>query len=186
MLGAAAVIPSVVTLRSGAQVAAQSINCASGGKGPAAMLNSMGVPRFTAAPDDWLRKQVYSGLAARAGATAYCTTWDQQNILAIASLEKTSYGMGYKANSGTTWSTGDDVIKIGNLCPPWQSGQGAGLGSYCYAESIENISPSPEYWALVYVDDTGMTASLEPGPGLAPVRAACWASLAASRGTSLG
>jgi hypothetical protein len=186
MLGAVAVDPSIVTLRSGAQVAAASFNCVSGGKKPAAMLNSMGVPRFTPVKDEWLRKQVFSGQAVRAGALAYCTTWDQQSILAVATLEKTGNGMGYKANSGTTWSTGDDVIKIGAVCPPWESSKGAGLGSYCYAESIENVSPAPEHWALVYVDETGLTASLEPGPGLSPVRAACWASLAASRGTNLG
>jgi hypothetical protein len=110
-------------------------------------------------------------------------------VLAIATLEKTASGMGYKALLGTTWSTGqdpEDSFKISTPCPPWESGKGAGLGSYCYSESVENIGASPNQYALVYVDETGLSTSLEPGPGLAPVRAACWASLAASRGTNLG
>jgi hypothetical protein len=189
MLGAAAVLPSVVTLRSGAQSAAQSFACVSRGKQPGAMLNNMGVPRFTDAPDEWLRKKVFSGQAVRAGLIAYCTTWDQPSILAIASLQKTGKAMTYQALSGTTWSTGpgpEDSIKIGTICPPWESGHGAGIGSYCYAESIEDISASPDHWALVFVDETGLSTSLEPGPGMVPVRATCFASLMGARGTNLG
>jgi len=190
MLGAAAVLPSVVTLRSGAQTAAQSFNCIQRpGKSPGAMLNHMGIPRFTQAPDEWLRKNVFSGQAVRAGVTAYCTTWDQPTVLAIASLQKKGKAMTYQALSGTTWSTGpdpEDSIKIGTICPPWESGQGAGMGSYCYAESIEDISASPDHWALVYVDETGLSTSLEPGPGMVPVRATCFASLMGARGTNLG
>ena len=189
MLGAAAVLPSVVTLRSGAQVAAQSSNCVSRTKQPGAMLNSMSAPRFTDVPDEWLRKKVFSGQAVRAGRIAYCTTWDQPSILAIAMLDTTTNGMGYKALLGTTWSTGpdpEDSFKISPPCPPWESSRGAGLGSYCYSEQVENINASPDRYALVYVDDTGLSCSLEPGPGLGPVRAACWASLAAGSGTNLG
>ena len=189
MLGAAAVLPSVVTLRSGAQGAAQSFDCLPSGKKPGAMLNNMGAPRFTDVPDEWLRKQVFSGQAVLAGRIAYCTTWDQPTVLAIATFEKTASGMAYKALLGTTWSTGndpEDSFKISAPCPPWESGKGAGMGSYCYSESVENISSAPDHYALVYVDDTGLSCSLEPGPGLSPVRATCWASLAASRGTSLG
>ena len=189
MLGAAAVLPSVVTLRSGAQSAAQSFDCLSGGKQRGAMLNHMGAPRFTDAPDEWLRKNVFSGQAVRAGRIAYCTTWDQPSTLAIASLHKKDKAMTYMALPGTTWSTGpdpEDAIKIGIVCPPSQSGHGAGMGSYCYGESIEDISASPDHWALVYVDETGLSTSLEPGPGMVPVRATCFASLMGARGTNLG
>jgi hypothetical protein len=191
MLGAAAVLPSVVTLRSGAQAAAQSFNCVSrqGVKNPPAMLNSMGIPRFTDAPDEWLRKKVFSGQAVRAGSTVYCTTWDQPSVLAIASLEKTSSGMAYKALLGTTWSPGgenDEPIKIGPPCPPWDPGKGAGLGSYCYSESVENIGASPDRYGLVYADETGLNLSLEPGPGMFPIRETCFASIIGTRGTNLG
>ena len=183
MLGAAAILPSVVTLPSGAQTSAQSFNCKASGD----MLNNMG--RFTEAPDEWLRKKVFSGHAVRAGRKAYCTTWDQQTVMAIASLEKADTGMVYKAVPGTTWATGpdaEDAIKIGTVCPPSDPTKGAGPASYCYAESIENISTSPDAYAMVFVDEAGLSTSLEPGPGLSPVRATCWASLAASRGTNLG
>jgi hypothetical protein len=189
MLGAAAVLPSVVTLRSGAQALAQS-NCVSRGfTQVAGMTNSSGPLRFTDGKDEWLRKLVYAGLAVRAGRVAYCTVWDQSSILAIASMEKTASGVVYKALSGTTWSTGpdmDDAIKIGTVCPPWDPTGGAGMGSYCYAESIENIGDPPHHYALVYTDETGLTFSLEQGPGMFPIREACFASIIGSRGTNLG
>lgn len=188
MLGAAAVLPSVVTLRSGAQSAAQSFNCGSRGKTPGAMLNSMGVPRFTDAPDEWLRKKVFSGRLASNGRPAYCTTWDQPNILAIAKLESAASGLGYKASDGTTWSDGQDFsFRIGKGCPPATTQSiGGPTSSYCYAETVDNISPDPDHYGLVYVDETGLSCSLEPGPGMAPVRAACWASIIGDRGTNLG
>ena len=65
----------------------------------------------------------------------------------LAALDASSGKVIWKA-----WSTGpdpEDSIKIGTVCPPWDSGKGAGLGSYCYAESIENIDASPEHYAIV-------------------------------------
>ena len=191
MLGAAAVLPSVVTLPAGAQLAAGRFNCIARSTTKAGgFIDLPGDMRFTSLQDEWLRKQVFSGQAVRAGRTVYCTTWDQPSVLAIASWEKSSSGMGYKALPGTTWSVGgdpgDNSIKIGTVCPPWDPSQGAGPGSWCYAESIENISASPTHYALVYVSEDGTFAALEPGPGMVPIRSVCYASILGDRATSLG
>jgi hypothetical protein len=188
MLGAAAVLPSVVTLRSGAQVASQSFNCIQRtGKTPGAMTNGAEVQRFSDVPDEWLRKKVFTGRFGRAGTRAYCTTWDQPSVLAIAELDPAAKGGTYKALLGTTWSDGQASVQIHAVCTTYSGpSQLAGAASYCYDETVEKISPAPDYYALVYVDDTGLSSSLEPGPGLSPVREACWASLLGSSGTHLG
>ena len=183
MLGAAAVLPSVVTLPAGAQLAFQSMNCVV--SDPTRRNEASGVDRFTEAPDQWLRKQVFCGRLSRNGHPMYCTTWDQPTVLAIANLQPVSSGLGYKALWGTTWSDGNISIRIGALCtlsPMQQSGPSLG----CHTEDVDNISVVPDKYGLVYVDESGLSASLEPGPGMNPVRASCFASLAAQQGTRLG
>jgi hypothetical protein len=150
------------------------------------MLNHMGIPRFTQAPDEWLRKNVFSGQAVRAGVTAYCTTWDQPTVLAVARLETVANGQGYKALTRTMWSDGYDSFRIGDACPGRSRDQVAEPSSYCNAETGRQHQSQPDHWALVYVDETGLSCALDPADGFVPVRETCWASLAAARGTSLG
>lgn len=186
MLGAAAVLPSVVTLPSGARNAVQSFNCTTGRRGNDMFVEGSGVERFSVAPDEWLRKKVFSGRLASNGRPAYCTTWDQPSILAIAKLETAASGLGYKALPKTTWSDGHDPLRIGDPCPGWLTHQIGEPGSYCYVETVDNINPEPDHYGLVYVDETGLSCALEPGPGMTPVRATCWASLVGDRGSNLG
>lgn len=194
MLGAAAVLPSVVTLPSGAQSAAQSFSCRNwAARQRDTFGERFGVERFTAAPDEWLRKKVFSGRFAASGRPAYCTTWDQPNILAIAKLETVwersptggpwSSGSGYKALETTTWSDGHDPVRIGGACPPRRL---ISDPTSCLTESVDNINPEPDHYGLVYVDETGLSCALEPAPGMVPVRATCWASLVGDRGSNLG
>lgn len=187
MLGAAAVLPSVVTLPSGARTAVQSFNCtAQDRRSNDRFIEGSGVERFTAAPDEWLRKRVFSGRLASNGRPAYCTTWDQPSVLAIATLETAASGLGYKALPKTTWWNGQDSFRIGDACKGWMTHQIGDPSSYCYAETVDNISPEPDHYGLVFVDEAGLSSSLEPGPGMVPVRATCYASLVGDRGSSLG
>ncbi len=191
MLGAAAVLPSVVTLPAGAQRAAGSFNCvtepgrASGGRDR--YIDATRIERFSDAPDQWLRKKVFSGRLGMGGRPVHCTTWDQSSILAIAKLESVASGRGYKALPGTAWSNGSYSFRIsGPLCGLLRSDIGEAGGSYCTEETVDNISPEPDHWGLVYVDETGLSCALEPGPGLYPVRATCFASIIGDSGSSLG
>lgn len=183
MLGAAAVLPSVVTLPAGAQRAAQSFGCNRVGR----QIDDAGLDRFVNTPDEWLRKKVFSGHFGRAGGRAYCTTWDQPSVLAIAEPDTDAKDGSYKALLGTMWSDGKASVQINALCTVSSvPSQLAGASSYCYAETVNKISPAPDCYAIVYVDETGLSCSLEPGPGMAPVHATCWASLVGSSGSSLG
>jgi hypothetical protein len=182
MLGAAAVLPSVVTLPAGAIRAAESYTCLNRNL----QGDANGVARFTDAPDEWLRKKVFSGRLGTNGKPAYCTTWDQPSVLAIATLESAASGLGYKAIWGTTWSDGQNSVRIGALCTLSLPQLGGGPAAHCKADTVDNINPAPDHYALVYVDETGLSCSLEPEAGMSPVREVCWASLMADRGTSLG
>lgn len=98
MLGAAFVVPSVITLPSGAQTAA-----ASNLKCWAKELSDDPPERFTRVPDGWLRKQVYVGKYH--GQTAICTMWDQAGCV---DERKERQGA-----EGTTWATTHERVVVG-------------------------------------------------------------------------
>jgi hypothetical protein len=161
LLGAAAVLPSIVTLRSGAQTsAASNVRCWSRN------VPESEIPdRFVLVPDGWLRKKVYSGQYH--SHQAFCTTWAQEACVA----EGSSQGRyGRQAADGTTWAVGGDTVTIGP------------------GVNVEHISDVANYYSLVYVDATGINHSLEPDPtgNLRPVREACWTSMIGDRGSRLG
>ena len=97
MLGAAAVLPSVITLPSGAQTAAAS-NAHCWGKDV-----SDPPDRYTRAPDGWLRKQVYVGKYE--GETAICTMWEQASCV---DDRKERHGA-----DGSTWATNFKRVVVG-------------------------------------------------------------------------
>jgi hypothetical protein len=84
LLGAAAVLPSVYTLTSGAQTASISgFHCV-------AATPPANLPRFTNSSDAWVRKQVYTGKLANN--TADCVTWNQASCVNPLSPDKAADG----------------------------------------------------------------------------------------------
>ena len=84
LLGAAAVLPSVYTLTSGAQTASISAFACVAAAPPA------NLPRFTASSDAWVRKKVYAGKLANN--TADCVTWNQASCVNPLSPDKAADG----------------------------------------------------------------------------------------------
>ena len=94
VLGAAAILPSIVTVSSGAQTAlASNVKCWS--KNPEAPPD-----RVSFAPDGWLRKQVYVGQYQ--GNKAFCLAWDQASCL--------DPGNPNKAAAGSIWLVNDKKV----------------------------------------------------------------------------
>lgn len=178
MLGAAAaVLPSVVTLPSGAQTAASStsLRCWKAGLLDRYMGGDI---RFARIPDGWLRKRVYSGMVVNSVFGARCTTWDQDNIVQASTVQTnvghtSGQGRLREAAPGTRWAFDGPVLE----------GKSMTVGVDC---EVYDVSATPDLYAMVYVNDTGSVYSLEPDEGLHPVRETCFASLIGSRGTTLG
>jgi hypothetical protein len=98
LLGAAAALPSVYTLKSGAQTAATSaIACATRPPPP-------DLQRFTATDDNWVRKHVYKGQLANDD--AYCVMWTQSSCVDPMNVTK--------ANPGSVWMHGGSRVYAGN------------------------------------------------------------------------
>jgi hypothetical protein len=106
LLGAAAALPSVYTLTSGAQTAAISAFHCLAATPPA------NLSRFTTQSDTWVRKQVYVG--KRGNDKAYCVTWNQSGCMNALYPDKAAQGShwivnGIRYTAGTT-----DVNHIGS------------------------------------------------------------------------
>jgi hypothetical protein len=162
MLGAAAVLPSVITLPSGAQTAvASSKRCFIGPNTDAPI-------RFVQMPDGWLRKQIHSGTLQ--GRPAYCTTWDQDYVVQAPIPGKSQTAT---ALPGTTWSVDGWNITAGET-----------------SFIVDNVSLTKDYYALVYTDETFSMYVLDVGTDtqgrLHPIRELCWTSMIGSQGVSLG
>ncbi len=155
MLAAAAAIPSVYTLASGAQTAVAS-NFRCWAREPEA-----GPPdRCSFHPDGWLRKQVYQG--KHQGQVAFCAMWDQTACVDPVNPNKAAFG--------SVWLCNDQRVV---------ADQG---------ENITHIAHSPHAYALVYTDQFGTIATLNPDAAqdLRPVRENCWTSLIGSQSSHLG
>jgi hypothetical protein len=169
VLGAAAVLPSVVTLPSGAQVAQSSnLRCWSRVDPDGPITQGHAIPqsfRFTTAPDGWLRKQIYYGQCG--GRVAFCTTWDQ---LDYPSITQTIANGTPRARDGTTW---------------WVDGWSLTAST---TNLVDQIAPTKDYHALVFVDATASTYTLEPQTAAQfhPVLETCWTSMLDGRKTFLG
>jgi hypothetical protein len=99
MLGAAAALPSVFTLTSGAQTAvASNLRCLAKGS-----LDSQSVSRLTLTKDEWLRKEVYFGVEN--GHEAYCAMDDQALCLEPMNPSKPAIG--------SVWIRGSDRVTVG-------------------------------------------------------------------------
>jgi len=171
MLGAAAVLPSIVTLRSGATAAiASNTKCWT-------KIPDESPVRFSYAPDGWLRKQVYEGKYL--GEPAFCVVWDQGTCRDPANPNK--------AAGGTTWLVNLDQATGGRFDEDFYFRQWRALEVDQMAK-ITHMSAGPQSYALVYVDQSGTVATLNPDPAqkLRPVRESCWTSMIGSRASFLG
>ncbi len=179
MLGAAAALPSVYTLTSGAQTAmASNLRCwarntngrvAHDGGGytstagtresapTAGFEGDFATQRFTLAGDEWLRKRVYYGSSA--GQPAFCAMDDQ-----YACIDPKNPNNGAE---GSVWIVNGSRVTVGP------------------AVAITQVSSTPHAYGLVYVDQHGTVARLDPEVThqLRPVTGACWASILGGRVT---
>jgi hypothetical protein len=167
LVGTVAVLPSVYTLSSGARTAvASNLRCwnraqSHGGR------ELVGTPggddeaaRFSMMNDEWLRKQVYTGMGG--GHPAYCAMSNQAACIDPAQPSK--------AAQGSVWIINGERIVAG-----------AGI-------EIDQVSASPQAYGLVFVDQQGTIATLDPErtADLRPVKEPCWTSMLGGRVSNLG
>lgn len=167
MLGAAAVLPSVYTLTSGArQAATSSGNCEepSGrdrmhdmGKGK----HTADAALFTLQRDGWLRREVYYGVSH--GQEAYCAMSDQAACMDKMAPDEAATGSVWIALDGYRFTVTSNA-------------------------QITRISPRPSAYGLVFVNQEGTIATLDPDgrDDLYPVKETCWSSILGGRGSMLG
>ena len=157
MLGAAAALPSVFTLTSGAQTAvASNTRCWS----KVDFRHIRDAPLLSTTHDEWLRKDVYYGL--HQGMPAYCAMEDQATC-----IEPMRPGT---AAIGSVWIVDGARVVVGPQT------------------SITQVSSGPQGYALVYVDQEGTIATLDPDTmkDVQPVRETCWTSILGGRISPLG
>lgn len=156
MLGAVGVLPSVVTLQSGAQTAAtSSLRCW------AKDLSTDPPDRYTLVPDGWLRKKVYLGKYQ--GKPAICTMWEQAACV--------DDGKEHKGAEGSTWVTNSERVIVGR--------QGSGI------EHISH-SPEVLALVYVDHTGSKFALEPDEDNKLRPVRETCWTSMIGDKGTQLG
>lgn len=175
ILAAGAVLPSIYTLSSGAQTAAASnlVCLAKEGPPPVRFTQDDDYARF---PDGWLRAPVNVGEYDRA--TADCVTTPQSSCVAFTpahSENSTPWpakgpGTGTNAENGSVWIVQGNRMTSNNHTP------------------ITNVNLGRKHYGLVYVDQSGTVATLDPNGrlGLSPVTTSCWASIMGGRISKLG
>jgi hypothetical protein len=169
MLGAAAALPSVFTLSSGAQAAAASSARCLAQDNPSRdnpidfriRNDTSKAPALTMDRDEWLRKQVYYGRSN--GGPAYCAM-DKQS----ACIDPNNRALAAK---GSVWIVNGERVTVGQQ-----------------QDTIRQISSGPQAYALVYVDERGTTATLDPGTmkQVQPIKETCWTSVLGGRTSLLG
>jgi hypothetical protein len=163
MLGAAAVLPSVLTLTSGAQTAvASNVRCLARDDPINFRIreDTANAPLLTMDRDEWLRKEVY--YAHSGGHPAYCAMDDQGACIDPMNPAKPAMG--------SVWIVDGERVTVGQQ------------------DSIRQISSGPQAYAIVYVDPQGTIATLDPGTmkHVQPVKEACWTSILGGRLSVLG
>jgi hypothetical protein len=189
LLGASAALPSVYTLNSGARTAGVSSAVCWGNNifqrqwyqvpdvtedrqwypqpgnshqpPPTPPSGDHSIARFIPATDGWLRKRVYFGRSA--GQAAYCTMSDQNMCVDFADPTK--------AAQGSVWYVNGQRVTVGP------------------GTTIDQVTQGVPAFGLVYVDQQGTIATLDPDPTqlhmLAPVTEACWHSIIGRRSSPL-
>jgi hypothetical protein len=183
ILAAGAALPSIYTLGSGAQTAVGSQLVCLAKQGSA-------IPpvRFTQdnhygwqtqdAPvsDGWLRAPVNFG--EYDGSPANCVTTPQSSCVAFTPsrpassmpVPSTAAGPGSNAENGSVWIVQGNRMTSNANTP------------------ITHVSLTQKHYGLVYVDQTGSVATLDPNgaAGLQPTTNSCWASIMGGRISKLG
>lgn len=167
LLGTAALLPSVLTLSSGAQAAVSSsarcwdrVRHQTRGDFSGAGGLEEDTPRFAPSSDEWLRKRVYTGMSG--GRPAFCAMTDQASCMNPDDRTK--------AATGSVWMVDGNRVVVG-----------PGI-------VIDQVSPSHQAYGLVFVNQDATVATLDPGQfqDLRPVKVPCWNSLIGGRATHLG
>jgi hypothetical protein len=197
ILAAGAALPSVYTLSSGAQTAgASNMAClAKQGTPPARFVSQEDYARW---PDNWLRAPVSYG--DYDGATADCVTTPQSSCTAFTPIGSggASDKTGDNPGSGTAFTpvgSGGASDKTGaNLGP----GTNAADGSVWIVQGqrmvssknvpVKNVKLGRKHYGLVYVDQSGTVATLDPHGSLklTPTSMSCWASVMGGQISKLG
>ena len=171
MLGAAAVIPSIYTITSGAQTAVSSNRCLPSGESYNLRSGRLpwDHPLLTDKKDGWLRKSVYHGLYN--GKHAYCALDNQGACVDGSKITNLSNGQGAQAASGSVWIVVDGTrVTVGpNVV-------------------IAPVSTSASGLALLFVDKNGTNTTLDPDAlgQWYPVKESCWASILGNGKSMLG
>lgn len=165
LLAAGAALPSVYTLSSGAQTAIAS-NLACWAKEP-----QSAPPRFTSTNDNWLRAQVYTGNLD--GAPADCVSSPQGDCVGRPMgrrFDPNAPPVGGNAEDGSVWIVQGNRVTSGPTVQITKAGVG------------------PPQYGLVYVDQTGSVATLDPKwtGDLHMVTQSCWTSVMGGRVSKLG
>ncbi len=165
ILAAGAILPSIYTLSSGAQTAVSS-TLACWAKQP-----TSAPARFTTAPDNWYRSEVYVGDHKASG--AYCVSDRQENCIGPALGNHEIDPRGASANEGREGSAWIVDGTRGTAGPMLR---------------VTNVRPSHKAYGLVYVDQEGTISTLDPklGSNLNPVAGTCWTSILGGRISKLG
>jgi hypothetical protein len=184
ILAAGAALPSIYTLGSGAQTAVGShmVCLAKQGSAPPPI-------RFTQytglglqdndhlqTPEGWLRAPVNFG--EYDGSPADCVTTPQASCVAFtpsapansSPMPSAGPGPGTNAENGSVWIVQGNRMTSNANTP------------------ITHVNLAKKHYGLVYVDETGSVATLDPNGalGLHPTTNSCWASIMGGRISKLG
>jgi hypothetical protein len=176
ILAAGAALPSVLTLSSGAaQAATSNVVCmARQGTPPPRFVDD---GDFARTKDGWLRAPVNFG--AYDGTPANCVTSPQSSCIAYAPpRDPNSLPIPSPSGAGPVTNAEDGSVWIV---------QGNRMTSNVHTP-ITQVSLGKKHYGLVYVDQTGTVATLDPNgaPSLTAVTTSCWNSIMGNRVSKLG
>jgi len=161
MLGAAAALPSVFTLTSGAQTAvASNARCWEND-----FRNSRAMPAVTMDHDEWLRKEVYYGRIN--GVVAFCAMKDQADCIDPANPAKPALG--------SIWMVDGDRITVSDPDSVKQISAGPQAYALVYVDrdgTIATLDPR--------------NSGSGPVVDVQPVKESCWTSILGGRPSLLG
>jgi len=176
ILAAGAVLPSIYTLGSGAQTAIGShLVCTKQGSA-AAPIRFTQDNDYARTSDGWLRAPVNFG--EYDGTPANCVTTPQSSCVQFTPSRPASSmpapsagpGPGTNAENGSVWIVQGNRMTSNANTP------------------ITRVSLAQKHYGLVYVDETGSVATLDPNgaTGLHPTTNSCWTSILGGRISKLG
>jgi hypothetical protein len=176
ILAAGAVLPSIYTLSSGAQTAAASNVACLAKTGQETPIRFTQDDDYARISDGWLRAPVNFG--EYDGAPANCVTSPQSACIAYSPTPAPPSSPGTTPSSGPVTNAEDGSVWIV---------QGNRMTSNVHTP-ITHVSLGRKHYGLVYVDETGSVATLDPNGaiGLHATTTSCWTSIMGNRISKLG